>query len=188
MSKEAYSLVNSIRKKIFLLIGRAILTAVNNSGKTMTVQVTGLKDETITGIERFQEYGFESYPKVGSAECVIGFINGNREHGIVLCIHDREYRPTDLVEGEARMYHNDGNTRVSVKAGLVEMTAGGTLEKSALGETLKTKLEALIDAITDLTVTCASPGNPSSTPINAATFTTLKSQLSAILSSEVKNS
>lgn len=188
MMKELYRLIDSVKRKIFLLIGRAILTAIDNSGKTMTVQVTGLKDETITGIERFQEYGFESYPKVGSAEAVIGFINGNREHGIVLCVHDREYRPTDLVEGESRVYHYDKKTRVSCKSGLVELTAGGTLEKSALGETLKEKLEALIDAIVALTVTCAGPGNPSSTPVNAATFTTLKSELSAILSSEVKNS
>ena len=102
--------------------------------------------------------------------------------------HDRRYRPTDLVEGETRVYHFDGNTRISIKEGLIEITAGGTLEKSALGETLKSTLESLIDAINALTVTCAGPGNPSSTPINAATFTAIKTGLSSILSNEVKNS
>ena len=178
-------ILQPIKRKIFLVIGRAILTAIDNSEGTQKVQVTGLDGETITGIERFQEYGFESYPKK-DAEVVIGFINGNRDQGIALKVHDRTYRPTDLVEGEARVYNFDGNTRVSVKEGLIEITAGGTLEKSALGETLKSTLESLIDAINALTVTCAGPGNPSSTPINAATFTAIKTGLSSILSDEVK--
>ena len=174
-----------IKRKIFLIMGRAILTAIDNSGGTQKIQVTGLEGETITGIERFQEYGFESYPKK-DAEVVIGFINGNRDQGIALKVHDRRYRPIDLVEGEARIYNFDGDTRISVKEGLVEITAGGTLEKSILGETLKSTLENLIDAINALTVTCAAPGNPSSTPINAATFTAIKTGLSSILSDEVK--
>lgn len=99
-----------IKRKLFLMIGRAILTAVNNSGKTQKIQVTGLKNETITDIERFQEYGFESYPKIDSdAEAVIAFINGNRDQGIVLCVHDRDNRPTDLSSGNVRMYDSNNN-------------------------------------------------------------------------------
>ena len=177
-----------IKKKIFLLIGRALLTAIDNSGKTQKIQVSALKDETITDIERFQEYGLETYPKVGTTEAVIAFINGNREQGIALCLHDREYRPLDLIEGEVRLYHLDGKTRVSLKDSLVEITGGGALEFSVLGEALKGKLEELIDAINALTVTCSGAGNPSSTPINAATFTSIKNGLNSILSDEVKNS
>jgi phage baseplate assembly protein V len=129
MTKDIYRLIDSIKRKIFLLIGRAILTAIDNSGKTMTVQVTGLKDETITGIERFQEYGFESYPKIGTAECVIGFINGNREHGIVLCIHDREYRPLDLESGDTRQYDYRGNKITCKSTGIeIECLNGNKIE------------------------------------------------------------
>jgi len=99
----------SIKSKIYLIIGRAILTAVKNSEKTQKIQVTLLKDETVTDIERFQEYGFEAYPLTGSAESVIAFINGNRDQGIALCVHDREYRPDDLSEGDVRHYDYRGN-------------------------------------------------------------------------------
>ena len=46
-----------IKRKLYLLAGRAILTAIDNTTKTATIQVTGLKDETITGIEYLSPYG-----------------------------------------------------------------------------------------------------------------------------------
>ena len=99
-------LLRPIKNKIFLLLGRAVLKAINNDGKTQTVQVVALAGETITNIERFQEYGFETYPLTG-AEPFIVFQNGNRDNGVVLCIHDREYRPTDLVAGEVASYTDE---------------------------------------------------------------------------------
>lgn len=107
-------LIAPVKKRIFLLIGRAILEAVNNSEKTQKIQITGLSGETITDAERFQEYGFESYPAADS-EAVIAFLNGNRDQGIVLCVHDRRYRPTDLSEGESRMYTKSSN-KITLKA------------------------------------------------------------------------
>ncbi len=47
-------------------------------------------------------------------------------------------------------------------------------------ENLCTKLETLCDTIKAITVTCALPGSPSSVPINAAAFTTAKSDIAAI--------
>ncbi len=128
-----------LKRKIFLLIGRAILSAINNTEKTQKIQVTLLKDETVTDIERFQEYGFETYPKVGSAEAVIAFLNGNRDHGIVLCVHDREFRPVGLSAlsaGEVMMYDwqgskvyfkSDGSVYSESKSGSkVDMKADGS--------------------------------------------------------------
>ncbi|MBE7411429.1 MAG: hypothetical protein HS129_05080 [Leptospiraceae bacterium] len=76
-----------------------------------------------------------------------------------------------------------------------------SLEKCVQGQTLKSQLETLIDtlkamndAIKLITVTCSSPGNPSSVPVNSATFTSLnsdlttsKNNLSKILSEVVKH-
>jgi len=47
-------------------------------------------------------------------------------------------------------------------------------------ESLSTKLETLCDTIAAITVTCALPGSPSSTPINAAAFATAKTDIIAI--------
>lgn len=92
------------------MVGRAVLSAVDNSETTQKVQVVALYDETITGIERFQEYGFETRPEK-DAEVLVVFINGNRDQGIAACVHDRRYRPQDLAPGDVALYTSeDGGT------------------------------------------------------------------------------
>ena len=49
-------LIRPITNKIFLLLGRAVLRAVENSGATQKIQIVALASETISDIERFQEY------------------------------------------------------------------------------------------------------------------------------------
>ena len=102
------NIINTIKRKIFLMIGRGIIAAINNSEGTQKIQITALNGETITDIERFQNYGFESYPKT-EAEALVNFLNGNRDHGIASVVHDRRYRPTDLTEGDVRVYNWKGN-------------------------------------------------------------------------------
>lgn len=99
-------LIRPITNKVFLLLGRAVLKAIDNSEETQKIQVIALSEETISDIERFQEYGFETYPWE-EAEVFIGFLNGNRDHGIALCVHDGRYRPTDLVQGEIAIYTDE---------------------------------------------------------------------------------
>ena len=108
-----------IRKKIFLLIGRAILTAVDNSGKTMRIQVTGLNGETISDIEKIDNYGFSSSPPVdGKTEVLIAFVNGNRDQGLAIHAHHRDSKPTDLNEGEVRIYDDNGFQITLTDAGI----------------------------------------------------------------------
>ncbi len=97
-------LIRPITNKIFLLLGRAVLELIEKSDEgTQRIQATALANETISNIERFQEYGFETYPVAG-AEVFINFLNGNRDHGIALCVHDSRYRPTYLEEGDVCLY------------------------------------------------------------------------------------
>ena len=111
-----------LQKKIFLLAGRAILSAVNNSESTQKLMITVLHNETINDVERFQEYGFETYP-FADAEPFAIFLNGNRDHGFVLCVHDRRYRPDDLSEGEVAIYTDEdqsaGGHRIWLKRGQI---------------------------------------------------------------------
>jgi len=106
-AQDIFRWLQPLKKKIMLLVGRCILTAINNSEGTQKIQIKGLKNETVTDIERFQEYGFETYPKKDS-EALILFINGNRDSGIVACVHDRNYRPKDLSEGDVCVYDYRG--------------------------------------------------------------------------------
>ena len=95
-----------IKRKIFLIIGRAIVSAIDNTGDTQRVQLQLLAEEIASKVERFEEYGFSTYPFSGS-QAVSVFINGDRAHGIILCVHDRRYRPTYLEEGEIVFYTDE---------------------------------------------------------------------------------
>lgn len=140
-----------IRRRLMLLLGRAVLVAVNNAGTTQRLQVVALADEVITDVERFQDYGFEGHPWP-NAQAAILFMNGNRDAGIVVAVHDRRYRPTDLAQGEVCIYTDEDKTapfRVTLKRGRiaeikcktlnivteedVSFTVGGNWEVNATG-------------------------------------------------------
>jgi len=150
--KDFNKLINRLRIKIVLLIGRSILAAINNSGGTQKVQVVALYDETISGIERFQEYGLETYPKK-DAEILVAFINGNRDQGIALCAHDRRYRPRDLSEGDVAMYTDadgGGDHRIHLCSGKKINIVGEAIKIGAKAGHKALCIEDLIDTINDL--------------------------------------
>lgn len=114
----------NINGRIFRLIGRGKVARVSVSKKVQQIQIDGLKGETVTDIERMQEYGLETYPKTAS-ETTILYINGNRDQGLVICVQDRRNKPT-LQEGEVQLYNafscmlylkKDGTIRFEDQAG-----------------------------------------------------------------------
>jgi phage gp45-like len=135
-----------------------------------------LADETITDIERFQEFGFESYPVTGTAEALIAFLNGNRELGITICVHDRGKRPTDLLEGDSCMYDKDGN-RVWLNAGILKMMEA--TESFLKGDTFDTWLTGTLKAIFDAHVHPSPAGG--STGITATPLTAPSGHLSTVI-------
>ncbi len=87
---------------------------------------------------------------------------------------------------EITIYHKEGSEIFMNKTGEVHIKgSSGTLEKSALGETLKGLLESILDEI--ILITVGTPSGGSTTPVNAGQFTTIKGQLSTMLSPKVKN-
>jgi len=109
--------LDPIRRQIFLLVGKAILTAVNNEGKVgfndsgsrsnpqrLTMNWFG----QLTDIERSQPYGFETNPVVDTAKAVLLSPDGSRSNAFVIMVQDDEYRPIDLVEGGVCLYDNEG--------------------------------------------------------------------------------
>ncbi len=122
-------LISPLRTKIFLLLGRGIVKALKTDEGTQLIQVVGLEGETISDIERMEEYGFTAVAQTDS-EAVIGFLNGNREQGLVLCINDRRYRPKDLNSGEVCVYDKNGSKILLTENGdiLITATTAITLE------------------------------------------------------------
>ena len=100
-------ILQPIRQRIFLLVGRALLTAVDNDTKLMHITMDALRGETITDADRVQDYGFESYPLARSQPVFLA-VNGNREHAIAIVVPDRRYRPRCTEEGDSTVYtHKD---------------------------------------------------------------------------------
>ena len=158
---------------MFLMIGRAIISAWDNSGKTALLQVTGLNGETITGVEFLSPYGFEARPSVGQAAIV--FINGNRDQGIVLAVHDRESRPTIDVD-ESQFYSKYGGYVKCDKDGKVQIQ--GDSDNAVAYTDLKSAFDQLVADFNKLVNTYnfhthpTAPVGPVSTPSSPGTETT----------------
>ena len=122
-------LFNTLFTKLFLLISRGRLIQIDNDDtQVQKIQISNLADETISDIERYQEYGFENYPPIPNSEAVTLFISGNRNSnkGLNIVINNRKLRPIDLQSGEVCTYSIDsenGNTnRITIRPGQGEAT------------------------------------------------------------------
>ena len=118
-----------LRRKIRLIVNRAIVTAVQDAGGLQLVQVKGLPGELLDSLERFQNFGFSSVPVPG-AEAVVAFIGASRSHGVVVALDDRRYRPRNLGPGESIVYSKDGDF-VRVKNGAIEVQSSGEVSVNA---------------------------------------------------------
>lgn len=111
-------LVAPLRRRVRLMISRAVLSAVNDAGGIQLVQVKLLAGEVRDGVERMQDYGFTSVPKPG-AEGVMACVSGDRDHGIVVVMDDRRYRLKWLASGEVALYDDLGHIIHLTRTGIV---------------------------------------------------------------------
>lgn len=125
-----------VRQKVRLMVGRAILAAVNDAGAIQTAQADCLADETHDDAERVQEYGFTSVPLPG-AEAVLVFPGGNRDHALIIATEDRRHRKIGMVGGEVAIYTDEGDFIVLNRGRIVRVVAGVQLEVTAPLVTIK---------------------------------------------------
>ena len=105
MTRTFDRLSRELRRRTLLMIGRAVLTVVNDATKLQTVQVEGLPGEIIDGAEKFGMYGITSHPLPG-ADALVLAVGGMRQHPIVM-VDDRRYRVRELEEGEVCIYTDE---------------------------------------------------------------------------------
>lgn len=96
-------LIAPYARAIRLMIGRAVVTLIDDSQPIQRVQITIMADESHGSVERIQNYGHTSVPFSG-AQAVAASICGNRDHLVVIAMDDGRYRPTNLVSGESTLY------------------------------------------------------------------------------------
>jgi phage baseplate assembly protein V len=108
MNAQAFTrATQGMRRRISAMVGRAVLTSIEDAGGIQLLQIDGLADETHDGVERLQDYGFTSVPFPG-AEAAVMFAGGLRSHGLVVAVGDRRYRLKGLREGEVAVYDDQG--------------------------------------------------------------------------------
>ena len=122
--REILTLLNPLRRRVMLMIGRAVLRLTDDARKMQVLQIDALSDETLDRVERFQNYGFTSHAHRG-AEGLVLAIGGNRSHPAVVALDDRRHRLTDLAEGEVAMYASAGQ--------FIRMKADGSIHIFAPG-------------------------------------------------------
>ena len=122
-----------LRRRVELMIGRAVLRVIDDSTPLQTVQVEALPGEVIDGAEKFGMYGFTSHPLPG-ADALVLSVGGIRQHPVIL-VDDRRHRMKNLDEGEVALYTNNDDQHILLKAdGSIELKAGSsTLTMSSSG-------------------------------------------------------
>lgn len=96
-------MLDPIKRRVRLMIGRAVLSTINDAGGIQIVQVKLLAGETRDNVERMQNYGFTAVPLPG-AEGIMASVSGNRDHGVIIVMDDGRYRMRNLQPGEVAMY------------------------------------------------------------------------------------
>lgn len=123
--------------RIQMMVGRAVLAAVDDDATLQTVQIEMLDEETQDGVEHFQPYGFAAHPHP-DAEGIAVAVGGLRGHAVVLAIADRRYRLKGLRAGEVGLYDDLGQS--------VLLTRDGIVIRSAIGIAMETEGDFSVQA------------------------------------------
>jgi phage baseplate assembly protein V len=110
-----------IGRRVSMMVGRAVLSAIDDTAKVQTVQASTLADEVADKVERFQNYGFSSVP-LPEAEAVVLSVGGLRSHMICIGVEDRRHRPQGGEPGEVTIYDDQGQV-IRLKRDGIEITS-----------------------------------------------------------------
>jgi len=112
--------VAAVRRRLMLLVGRAVIAAVQSSGGRVTLDLTPmLSDEEGKAVELAEPWGFTSIPLEG-AEVVTLSVMGERSNMVAISLGDRRHRPKDGVPGESIAYDEQGQ-RIAIKRDRIEI-------------------------------------------------------------------
>lgn len=118
------SQLERLYRRILMLIGRGEIKLVDDSKVVQIVQVNLGPLETRDNTPRSAEYGFASNPPAGT-DCVLLFVGGDRDNGIVIATNNKGARLKNLQPGEVAI-HDDQGRWIWLKRGSIEIDAKNT--------------------------------------------------------------
>jgi len=114
--------IHPLKIRVQLMIGKCIISAVNDSKDIQELQISALAGEAMERVPRIQEFGFASNPPIGS-EAIVVALGGNRENMVVIATDKRSIRFKNLASGATAIYTDDGTIIHLKKSGLVDIIA-----------------------------------------------------------------
>ncbi|EMO26195.1 hypothetical protein LEP1GSC170_1494 [Leptospira interrogans serovar Bataviae str. HAI135] len=133
--------------------------------------IRGMIDKTQDSLDSLES------PRFGLDNCSVAF--GIPTHPFQL--------PPTVQKSGLTICDATGTSYINIQSSGIEFKSGSTKpEKSVLGDSLKSILSDILDAITSLTVSCSGPGAPSGVPLNKPVFEAIRARLSNILSQNIK--
>lgn len=166
----------AIDSRIKVTLMKCTVTEVDEDSRTITV--TDADGQVLYDVDLQSVDGWLfAVPVVGSVVLVGNIGNSKNRYQVM------EFGEVEKVSASV------GNMQVEIDGDTAKIQRGTSrfilddegvlIEKNALS--LATVLGALIDQLSLITVTCTAPGTPSSTPLNFAAFTAIKTQLESII-------
>ncbi len=96
-------ILQKLQDRILGMIGKAILSTVDDTTDIQLVKISGLAEEVQDGVERVQNFGFTSNPPENS-ETIVLYLGGNRDHPVAIAIDNARTRKKNLKAGESAIY------------------------------------------------------------------------------------
>jgi len=101
-------------------IAKCSITGAYSTNKMREVQIQLADGEVRDKVEHYEPFGFTSEMITdGKTDSVVVFTDESRGLGMVVCVADRRYRPTDLKPGEVCVYDKKGRKVYFKEDGIV---------------------------------------------------------------------
>lgn len=130
MIDQINKIIDPLRRRTMLMIGRAIIAAIKDDAPHQRAQVSLLAGESRDEVERLAEYGFTSVPLPG-AQALSVFVGGERGAGVIIATGDHRYRLKELQPGEVALYTDEGDKIVLKRGKLIEIETNTLIVKAA---------------------------------------------------------
>lgn len=122
MERMINKMIAPLARRVGNMLARGVVTGVGEDGAQQVLQLRLLAGESRDRVEHFEPFGLTSHP-VSGAEHLTAFLDGDRNHGIVVMVNDRRYRLTGLPEGGVALYDAHGSSVVLSADGTATVTA-----------------------------------------------------------------
>lgn len=130
MIEQLHRLLEPIRNRVRLLVGRGVISSAVSKSAGVTLQADLLDGEVRDNIELVQHYGISSRPLDGS-QVVVLFMGGSRDSGVAIATKGLIPEALiDLQPGEVAIHTAEGDF-VHLKKGRVVAIHTETLEITA---------------------------------------------------------